>query len=142
MHTNWLRRALAKGLKQTALAGLVHCVLNPDAAAERTPSRSRSRGSGSLMSKLRGQSPSLSSAKPPLGERSLASLPKSHRRLPPRATSGDKASADSSPRGRNTPPLPPLEISRPASAARHKPMGLVPRSIAPRQAQVSAVDWG
>ncbi|CAE7565482.1 unnamed protein product [Symbiodinium natans] len=39
MHTAWLRRALAKGLKQTALAGLMHCVLNPKPSLERAPSR-------------------------------------------------------------------------------------------------------
>lgn len=44
MHTTWLRRALTKGLKQTAMAGLVHSVLNPT-SPERSPS-GRAYGAG------------------------------------------------------------------------------------------------
>lgn len=137
MHTSWLRRALAKGLKQTALAGLVHSVLNPS-APERSPSRARAKKS--LFTGLRGQSPS--GMRPPVGNRSGSSL----QGLPPRARSRDDAPSQNS--IRSTAPLPPLELSsHPTSAlmnsVRHKPIGLLPRRKLPtKQAHVSAVDWG
>lgn len=134
MHTSWLRRALVKGLKQTALAGLVHNVLSPS-APERSPSRARAKRS--LLMGLRGQSPGAS--RPSLGSgSSLQGLP--------RARSRDDVRCQNSVRS----PLPPLDLSsRPTSSllmnanVRHKPIGLLPpRRIPGRQAHVSAVDWG
>lgn len=141
MHTSWLRRALVKGLRQTALAGLVHSVLNPT-APERSPNRVAKKP---LLSSLRGQSP-LHGNRPPLGSRN-GTL----QALPPRARSTDRAPSQNSQRrstGRSTPPLPPLNLSsRPPSAAllnqRHKPIGLMPdRKLPGNQTHVSAVDWG
>ena len=119
MHTSWLRRALAKGLKQTALAGLVHSVLNPS-APERSPSRARAKKS--LFTGLRGQSPS--GMRPPVGNRSGSSL----QGLPPRARSRELSSHPT---------------SALMNSVRHKPIGLLPRRKLPtKQAHVSAVDWG
>ena len=133
MHTSWLRRALTKGLKQTALAGLVHSVLHPSA-----PERSPSRAKKSLLTSLRGQSP----------VRAMGSRSGSAQGLPPRARSRDDAPRQTRQNSiRSTQPLPPLEhASRPTSALmnsiRHKPIGLLPRRLPSRQAHVSAVDWG
>jgi len=150
MHTAWLRRALAKGLKQTALAGLMHCVLKPKSLLERAPSRAAGSSllAGSSVSVLRNGKPPL-----PLGGERLS---RSRRNL--RAGS-EKASREPSP-GRATPPpaLTPLPapptiagppVGRPASACmltpvRHKPLGMLPRGVLPptgRQAQVSAIEW-
>eukprot|EP00438_Fugacium_kawagutii_P033094 Skav229607 [mRNA] locus=scaffold510:240159:244843:+ [translate_table: standard] len=129
MHTSWLRRALVKGLKQTALAGLVHNVLSP--SPERSPSRARAKRS--LLMGLRGQSPG---SRPSLGNRSGSSL----QGLPPRSdVPGNSV--------RST-PLPPLDLaSRPTSSllmnasVRHKPIGLLPpRRIPGRQAHGFATD--
>jgi len=148
MHTAWLRRALAKGLKQTALAGLMHCVLAPKPVSlERAPSRA----AGSPVLADSGLS-ALRVGKPP--------LPIGSERIRARRilrNGSEKASREASP-GRTTPPpsltpLPPdlapgIPAGRPASASmlapvRHKPVGLLPRkALLPpaRQAQISAVE--
>jgi len=155
MHTSWFKRALAKGLKQTALAGLIHTVLQPSSVkpdaqkgtASSTPSSpTRSAHAGrpplnppSTRSSERQRSATRNNtgkAMPPQNGAPHPTFPPAPRSIP---RPGSRSSAAGSSRERSTTPV---------SHARHRPLGLLPpaRTGLPtghpnRPGQVSAIDF-